>query len=181
MSPSVTGAPRGAVKAGLTLQPANEAPLSAKRRVAAADKREVEALSPFERDLFRQSRVFWQARYRARAGATGSPLGLDDDDGPVGLVRAPPAPPLSTKRTLPPASRGSVEHEFEARAGRDRHEIAQRLERLARLAVDRDDQRLRALDRDRHHALGRRVGEPQPHPRARGGAQGQRRRARRWR
>src|SRR5208337_5084121 len=60
-----------------------------------------------------------------------------------------------------------VEHELEARAGAHRELVAQRLERLARLPVDRDDNRLRPGDPYVGQSRGRRVAEPKPDARAR--------------
>ena len=68
-----------------------------------------------------------------------------------------------------------IEHQFEAGAGTHRELVQPRLERLGRLAVDGDDQRLRADDPDIGQPRRRGVAEPEPHPRAGAGGKLQRR------
>ena len=171
----MTGAPRGTVNEGLAAQSVNVTPSIANGAPPPPGNRQVGATGALEDDLGGQARIGGKApQGRARRG--GIALRLEDQHRPVGLPgrRAEIAAAQHEARARPRLAR-HVEHQFEARAGADRHEIVQGLERLARLAVDGDDEGFCALDRQRHHSDGRGVGEAEPHPRARRGRQRQRR------
>ena len=62
-----------------------------------------------------------------------------------------------------------IEHQFEPGARTNRKLVIEWFERLARLAVHRDDERSCAVDRDGRQARSRGAAETQPHARARRG------------
>ena len=118
----------------------------------AAGDGEIAAFRRFEGDLRRQQRIGWEARgFGARGG--GRALGGDRDERAVGLAGL-------AAQVEPDAGAGvagHVEHQFEPGAGTHRKLGVERLERLARLAVDRNDEGFHAVDRDRRQAGARGV------------------------
>ena len=88
---------------------------------------------------------------------------------------ASPASPRKTKRTAALRFARQVEHQLETGAGAHREPVQERFERLARLAVDGDDDGFRALDGDGRQTRGCGVAETQAHARAGPGAELQRR------
>ena len=55
-----------------------------------------------------------------------------------------------------------IEHQFESGAGTHRKLVIERFEGLAWLAIDRNDEGFRAVDRDRRQTRGRSAAETQP-------------------
>ena len=111
-----------------------------KRRRAAAADRKIAAPRGFEGDFRRQPRIGGEAR-RLGARVHRLALGRDRDERAVGLAR------VAAQVEADAGARFArhVEHQFEPGAGAHRKLVGERFERLARLAVDGDDEDFRAL------------------------------------
>ena len=127
-------------------------------------------LAEFKRNLRRQARIGGEA---GRLGTRRDRLAFGRDRNEWTVRLAGLAPQDETDARAGVARH--IEHQLEAGARPDRELAVQRFERLARLAVDSDDEGLCALDRDGGQARGRGAAETKPHSRPRPGAELQRR------
>src|SRR6476659_8419285 len=128
---------------------------------AAAFDHDIKLLRLREPDLSRQKRIERQRRDCRLRGALRT-LRFKQEKIAIGFIG-----PAQDDLSAVALALGQVEHQIETRTRSDRNRAPDRLERIAGLAVDRQDQRLEPLEAHEHEACIGDIGEPQSYARAR--------------